>query len=267
MQDGPPSPDRQDVDEPAILTEELKARTLELGADLVGVTRVDPHYIYESREVPHRFAFVFAMAMDLEEILQVPRVEANVEFLSVYERMSGVGVELAATIRALGYPARAHTLLDEGLAMLPHAYAAGLGELGRHGSLINGELGYCFRVGVVTTDLPLAEDSPRNDGIEDFCASCRMCTEYCPGDAISGERATVRGAERWIVDTERCAPYFAEHYACGICLQVCPFNAKAFDGMFRDEFTQTLRDIDPGELAESLTQTLPQPWTEISPPR
>ena len=37
--------------------------------------------------------------------------------------------------------------------------------------------------------------------------------------------------------------------------------------MFRDEFTQTLRDIDPGELAESLTQTLPQPWTEISPPR
>ena len=114
--------------------------------------------------------------------------------------------------------------------------------------------------------MPLEEDSPRDEGIQAFCASCRMCTEYCPGDAISGERDTVRGTDRWLVDTELCAPYFSEHYACGICLQVCPINAKAFDGELRDAFTQTMRGIDPDALAESLTRTLPKPWTAIPPP-
>lgn len=44
--------------------------------------------------------------------------------------------------------------------MIPHAHAAGLGELGKHGSLISPELGPNFRLGMVTTDLPLAENSP-----------------------------------------------------------------------------------------------------------
>ncbi len=114
--------------------------------------------------------------MDYEgEILKLPRPETNVEYIRVYELLSRLGVELAEWIRDRGYPARAHTLRDEQLAMLPHAYTAGLGELGKHGSLINRELGCAFRIGVVTTELPLGVDAPQEDGIQDFCRSCRMC--------------------------------------------------------------------------------------------
>ena len=259
LQDGEVAARRTDLSV-ADATAWITSRARELGADMVGITRVDPFYVYDGFDVTHDYAVVVAIAMDYEgEILQVPRKESHVEYLRIYAALSRLGVDLATEIRAAGYSARAHSVRDEQLAMLPHAYNAGLGELGKHGSLINRELGCSFRVGVVTTDLALAENGPRNEGIEDFCNNCRMCTTYCPGDAISGERATVRDTERWIVDTAKCAPYFAAHYACAVCLQVCPINAKAFGGEFRDAYVRKMKELDPLELRERLTAGIPDP--------
>lgn len=225
---------------------------------MVGVTRVGPRYVYEGFDLSGAFALVVAVAMEYVggEILELPRRESNVEYLRVYETLSGISVRLAEAIRGTGYAARAHTLRDEQLAMLPHAHNAGLGELGKHGSLINRERGCSFRVGVVTTELMLEQDGPRDEGIHSFCESCRMCVSYCSGDAISDETDVVRGSERWIVDTERCVPYFASHHACAVCLQVCPTNAKAFGGRFRDDYVRKMRQLDPVELKERLSATL-----------
>ncbi len=265
-QDGDPAAARRELGTPEAASARIKQLAEELGADMVGVAPVDPKYVYEGFEGVDGFAIVFAIAMDYEgEILKLPRPETNVEYIRVYDLLSRLGVELAEWIRDRGYVARAHTLRDEQLAMLPHAYTAGLGELGKHGSLINRELGCAFRIGVVTTELPLAVDAPREDGIQDFCRSCRMCVSYCPGDAISDEMDVVRGTERWIVDTEKCAPYFSHHFACAVCLQVCPINAKAFGGQFKDAYVQKMRELDPTRLAEQLSETVPPPWTEIEP--
>ncbi len=259
LQDGEAAPRRDELGV-ADATAWITSRARELGADLVGITPVDPFYVYDGFDLTHDYAIVFALAMDYEgEILQVPRRESHVEYLRIYEALSRLGVELAIEIRAAGYSARAHAVRDEQLAMLPHAYKAGLGELGKHGSLINRELGCSFRVGVVTTELTLAEDQPRDEGIQDFCRNCSMCSTYCPGDAISDERAVVRGTERWIVDTAKCAPYFAEHFACAVCLQVCPINAKAFGGQFRDAYVRKMKELDPTELAERLSAAIPAP--------
>ncbi len=258
LQDGATAPEPADLGTPLETSGWAKAVAGSLGADMVGITRVDPHYVYDGFDLNGSFAIVFAVAMDYEgEILELPRRESNVEYLRVYEALSLIGVRLAEEIRAAGYAARAHTLRDEQLAMLPHARNAGLGELGKHGSLINRELGCSFRVGVVTTELELAEDAPHDEGIQTFCSSCRMCVSYCPGGAISDEMDVVRGAERWIVDTAKCAPHFATHYACAICIQVCPINAKAFGGRFRDAYVRKMQELDPVELIERLTAALP----------
>lgn len=262
LQDGEPSPEVLPYASAASASDAMKALAKVQGADLVGVTPVDPHYVYEGHEwAAQGNAIVIVVAMDLDEILQVPRPESNAEYIRVYDAVSRIAVDVATFIRGRGYAARAHTLRDEHLAMLPHAYAAGMGELGKHGSLINRDLGSSFRVSIVTTDLPLAMDSPRIEGIDDFCTKCQMCVNYCPGDAIDNEKQEVRGVHKWVVDTEKCAPYFATYYACAVCLKVCPWNASAFGGGYKQAFIDTIKRTDRDELRSELQAGAQQAWS------
>ena len=108
--------------------------------------------------------------------------------------------------------------------MIPAAIAAGLGELGKHGSIINRTHGASFRLSVVSTDMPLLADEPDVFGADDFCHNCRICTDACPPDAIAEQKQLVRGDEKWYVDFDRCIPYFAETKGCAICIARCPWS-------------------------------------------
>ena len=268
LQDGEPAPNAAPYANPAAASAAVKEMGVELGADLVGVTPLDPKYVYKGHDLPHRFAVVIACAMDMDEILQVPRIESNAEYLRIYDRCSSIAVEMARMLRERGYPARAHTVRQEDVAMIPLAQAAGIGELGKHGSLINREMGCSFRLAVVTTDLEMEADAKRDDGIDDFCSKCRMCVTYCPGDAISHEKQEVRGVMKWVVDTEKCTPYFSSHYACAICLRVCPWNAKAFEGRFMDSFKRSIGELkqDWPERKAQLQADLQEAWSLMAPP-
>jgi epoxyqueuosine reductase len=101
---------------------------------------------------------------------------------------------------------------------------AGLGELGKHGSMIHRTLGSNFRLACVLTDAPLVPDHRDEFGASDFCSNCRVCADACPPDAIAAERHVVRGEVRWYVDFDKCLPYFNENLSCAICLAVCPFS-------------------------------------------
>lgn len=76
--------------------------------------------------------------------------------------------------------------------MIPPALACGFGELGKHGSLINPELGASFRLSAVLTDAPFAVTSPAQHGIDIFCQSCRVCEDACPPEAIAPIKQMVR---------------------------------------------------------------------------
>jgi len=264
--DGEVSPDCTEFPAPAAAAEHIKDIALRLGADMVGITHVDQAHVYKGQDVPHQFAVVIAVAMDYDAIKESPTEVSNEEVLHIYDVTGGITTELAKQIRELGYPARAHTLRFEQLNMLPHAYAAGLGELGKHGSLINRVLGSSFRVSVVTTDIPMSVDKPRIEGIDDSCINCRLCVDLCPGDAITHDKQEVRGTNKWVVDTEACAPYFGSYHACGICLQVCPWNARGFDGKFKQTFIQTIKGLDRAKWREELQAGLQEPWSYVERP-
>lgn len=227
--EGPVAPERRSLGSPCEAAARVKALAREAGADLVGVTSVQPYHQVDGYDEPLPFAVVLGMAMALEEIRQAPGVRAGVEVMRVYHALSETAIHLAEHLRSLGWQARAHHPVSDlqgprQLLYVAMAVDAGLAELGRLGFAISPELGPLFRLGAVTTDLPLAADRARSFGVPQFCELCTACLRACPGGAIAGEKSWVRGVYKWKVDSERCLPHFAEHLGCSVCLAACPYS-------------------------------------------
>lgn len=191
----------------------------------VGVAKVRPEWIYDGYEVDEAWVILLLVAMDYSELSKAPSWEAGAEVQRQYNRSTRAARDLADWLRSQGHPARGHGGPSAGpLLMLPAAIEAGLGELGKHGSLINRHYGSSFRLSAVLTDLDLESDHPDVFGADDFCAKCRICVEACPPNAILQEKVPVRGERKWYVDFDRCLPFFAETFSCGVCIAVCPWS-------------------------------------------
>ena len=248
----PVNPHRTEIDDPAALAEEFKALVREMGADDVGVAAIDQNLVFtQAGDFPHTTAIVYAIAMKYDLMADIgPDSQAEVH--RVYHALDELGVRLAHRIASFGYSARMQP--NEGDVPLPAmAYLAGLGELGKHGSMISPKLGSSFRLGAVTTDMPLKADGAKDFGIYEVCKNCQMCTRFCPGEAIGPEPKHVNGLLRWHVDTPACEPFFHKLYGCKICLMVCPFNAK---GESRDAFKALSKDLIKAKDASGLLDKL-----------
>ena len=278
--DGPLAEERVDYPDLETATAAIKQMAMDLDARLVGVTEVDQRHVFKGMDVPHKYVIISGCEMDYNVLKYTPEDQwdpenpeevgaihsSNSEIGRLYNKVGHIATDLAKFIRSRGYPARAHTLRFEEINMLPHARAAGLGELGKHGSLINLTLGSVMRVSAVTTDLPLLLDSPKDEGLEAICLNCKICVDYCPGDAISHEKQDVRGVSKWVVDTEACAPYWGSYSACGICLQVCPVNARASGGILKTSFIETLKSIDLPSWRQELQDGVQEQWSVVEKP-
>lgn len=196
------------------------------GADAVGIARMSADWVFEGHAVPpQRFMIVLGVLQDYDAMTSAPSPRALVEVTKQYARGMRVAKALAGWLRGEGHDAMPYAGPMAGpFTLIPAAIEAGLGELGKHGSLIHRELGANFRLACVLTDVPLAPTARDELGADDFCASCRVCADACPPDAIVPEKQLVRGVQRWYVDFDKCLPFFHENLGCAICLAVCPFS-------------------------------------------
>lgn len=197
--------------------------------DAVGITAMDPLYVYECYDIKEPWVIIIGNAMPYDELSQAPASFDNPTAGTVvakgYNAAARVSKKLANFILEQGHYAKAWPgPYASALSMMPAAIAAGVGRLGKHGSLINRDIGSSFRLSAVTTDMPLIADGEDDFGSEDFCLNCQVCTNACPPGAISNARQMVRGVEKWYVDFDKCIPYFGETLACGVCLAVCPWS-------------------------------------------
>jgi ferredoxin len=211
------------------LTTLVRSFALAHEADEVGIAPMDPAWVFEGYRIEHPWVIVLALAHNYERLREVPFDETNgigvCDVGDQYARGTRSSYNLANWIRSQGYNADPYPGPMAGaLLLIPPAIAAGLGELGKHGSLISPRFGSGVRLAGVTTDMPLLPSAPRRFGADEFCANCQVCTQACPPGAITPRKQMVRGVERWYVDFDKCIPYFAEAASCGICIAECPWT-------------------------------------------
>jgi len=223
-----------------------------LGADLVGICRVHPNWVYSHEfnlvtmkhypiEIPEgcNNAIVMAVEMNYEAIRSSPTGVAAAATGLGYSKMAFLTNLLATFIRGLGY--RAIPAGNNLALSIPLAMAAGLGEWSRMGLLITEEFGPRVRLCKVFTDLPLRSDSYRPFGVVEFCKTCKKCATDCPSQAISSGEMTTEGINmcnqsgvlKWYVNAEKCYAFWAKNRMdCTNCIRVCPFNKAP--GMIHD---------------------------------
>ena len=235
--DGPVAPERLERS-PSEMAATVKRFAQRHGACDVGITELQPYHVYshvgrgtgvwgEPIELDHRWAIAFTVEMDHATMRCAPAAPVVAESARQYVESAKIAIQLAALIRSLGYPARAH--IDGNYRVIAPLVAqdAGLGEILRMGILMTPRLGPRVRLGVVTTDLPLSPDRPGDDpSVLDFCSVCKKCAENCPTGSITfGERESIDGGLRWAIDADSCFRYWnAFGTDCGRCMTVCPYS-------------------------------------------
>ena len=222
---------------PEEFTRRIKGFALYLGADLVGVTRLNPMYVYshigrspgkwgEPITLNHTYAVAIAVEMRDSMIRHAPDIATTTETAFQYVEAAKVALLVSRYINILGYKARAHVDGNYRVLCEPIAVDAGLGELGRLGLVITPEFGPRVRFSVVTTDLPLVSDKPVVFGVQEFCAICKKCAVNCPSGAIdSGDKKVHLGVEKWQIEQDDCFRFWRRRGSdCSICVKVCPYS-------------------------------------------
>ena len=237
--DEPLSPVAGDLTErdAAEWTAEIRRVAAECGADDVGVTPMWADYVFAGDEIPpYRWMILLAVEHAYEAMKAAPSMRTLVEVTRQYARGTRAAKGVANWLRQQGHDAFPYGGPMAGsFVLIPAAIEAGLGELGKHGSMIHPRLGSNFRLACVLTDAPLLEDRRNDFGAADFCVNCRICSDACPPDAIGQEKTLVRGERRWYVDFDKCLPYFNEASSCAICIAVCPFSRPEVGGKLVDK--------------------------------
>ncbi len=148
-----------------------------------------------------------------------------------YARMAPTLWMLAEFIRGLGYnaiPAANDTALS-----IPLAVDAGLGQLGRHGLLINPKVGSRCRISKIFTDLPLEPAGAVDSGITEFCNACLKCVPKCGTGAITKgnrsfeplDKSNATGVLSWKVDAKKCMTFqIRVGSTCSTCVRRCAWT-------------------------------------------
>lgn len=223
--------------------------------ELVGITQLDPIWVYAGYDIDLPNVIMIGTVMDHDRLMQLPgdteQVEGQLEIADQYNRGARVANWLAHFILSKGYRAKAHAGPWGGsLNLLPAAIAAGFGELGCHGSIINPVHGSSLRLAAVETDMPLLFDSPDRFGADEFCLRCQVCVNKCPPQAIEKSKEWVRGEHKFYVNFDKCLPYFNETYSCGICVAVCPWSTPGRAPKLADVWRLRMEDISESDIED-----------------
>ena len=188
-----------------------------------------------TRVIPKEMKYVVVLlhewGKDMDGTEHAPSLLTEGLSTLAYARMAPTLWMLAEFIRGLGYnaiPAANDTALS-----IPLAVDAGLGQLGRHGLLINPKVGARCRISKIFTDLPLEAAGAVDSGITEFCNACLKCVPKCGTKAITtGDRSfepldesNSPGVLSWKVDAKKCMTFQNRvGTTCSTCVRRCAWT-------------------------------------------
>jgi epoxyqueuosine reductase len=153
--------------------------------------------------------------------------------------------KLRRRLLALAPGARVHPSVDTSPVMeKAWAERAGIGWVGKNGTLLTEEFGSYVLLGALVTDLRLTPDAPHPER----CGSCSRCLPACPTGALLGDGKldSRRCIAYWTIETREAIPVELREacadwtFGCDICQEVCPWN--------REAVTTQRSDFDPHPL-------------------
>jgi reductive dehalogenase len=232
---------RLQVKDRAWMSRLIKKLGLMFGADIVGITELDPRWVYKDVDISHKYAIVAAVQHKRSLHNLAPSYFSWASTADSYSRLKLITTQLTDFIRGLGYDAMYRETRGGGdpeLNMVPLALDAGIGEFCRTGRVLSPEYGNNMRLKAITTDLPLRPDKPISFGAHEFCLACENCAKFCPPGAVpKGEPSDQRpnplhnnpGFRKWWINAEKCIIFWGMNKrkwpSCGgRCIAVCPWN-------------------------------------------
>lgn len=258
---------------PQSLTEQIKAKGLTLGFDMVGISKAEPlqqeardleHWLKERRHGSMQYMEnYFDKRTDPTKLVEGAKSVISV-IHNYFPQADQAFSEGAPKISRYAWGEDYHKVLKRKLytlfrwiheqvgsevpgrvfvdsaPVMDKAWArkSGLGWIGKHTNLISPRRGSYFFIGEIILDLDLAYDGP----IKDYCGTCTRCIDACPTDAL----------QPYQIDANKCISYLTIElkdamkesqtadldgwvYGCDICQEVCPWNrfATPEKGAFR----------------------------------
>ncbi len=259
------------------LTDEIRTKALELGADDIGFTKLDRKYVYASKKrwVKYQHAVCLVVEQNYEQTQQIAGIEAEHAHFGAYEEIGALSLELVDFIRGLGYRGQVHSPSDESVVYIPMFVNAGLGQLGANGQLLSPYFGSRCRLAIVTTDALVTYDKPVDYGIHKFCQECQVCVRRCPAQALVKDKVWWRGVHKNKIIYDRCRPVMARFEGCGVCMKVCPIQRYGMKAVMEhyvvtgevlgkgtddlERFTLSGQSFGVGELPELDSETFEFP--------
>ena len=224
-------------DDPRVLSRHIKSLGYFLGADAMGICEIPDYGIYLDDPdgnpigLDYKYAIIFAKRKNVETSFASSGFDAVFDACShqCYQVLGQWTETVANYIRRLGYEALASNSRNYITVMPSMLLAAGLGESGRLGIVVNPFFGPNFKACCVVTNMPLEPDKPIDFGLQEYCKNCGICAEQCVSKAISrdNDRIEYNGYLKYKIDYEKCATLALMNKrggSCGRCALMCPWN-------------------------------------------
>jgi epoxyqueuosine reductase QueG len=241
----------------ASMNQELERLLLDNGAAMVGFAKLDGLYntvdlegprsedsVTEPIDIPHYPIGISILLAYPREVIRnignAPTMEYYDEYHSINHMLDHLAILCANYIKDQGYNAYPQTdqaTKEYGIfrTVMPHktvAIHAGLGWIGKSALFITEQYGSAIRLISVLTDAPLEYNQQIT---QSKCGSCRLCTNACPGKAISGKLWSPELEREEYFDAMACRRTAREIAAktlnkqitlCGKCIEICPYTRK-----------------------------------------